>query len=177
MGVKGKRVKNNEPVVFTSVDHIISQATADGFVVDGLVDINKIVEKEDIKIIKDSTLPSVVSGYLKCIEGKWVIGVNASHHQKRQRFTIAHEYAHYIYHKDDHGDFIDEEIYFRSESTNNIEYKANQVASELLMPTTHFQDAINSGINTVEKLAEKFGVSAAAVKIRAVNLGYRSGNE
>ena len=178
MGIKGRRVKKNgEPSLFASVEHIINQAIADGLINDGLVDINKIVEREGIEIKKDSTLSSAISGYLRCIDGKWVIGVNASHHLKRQRFTIAHEFAHYIYHKDDYGDFVDEEIYFRSESTNNIEYKANQVASELIMPEKYFHEAIKSGFNTVEKLADKFDVSTTAVKIRAINLGYRSGNE
>src|ERR1041384_7945755 len=51
-----------------------------------------------------------VSGLLVIEDDKGMIGVNASHPQVRQRFTIAHEVGHYVLHRDQLPVFIDKKL-------------------------------------------------------------------
>jgi len=89
----------------------------------------------------------------------------------RQRFTIAHEIAHYLLHRDQIGDGIEDTILYRSTLSDRREAEANRLAADLIMPEksivadlralgTH----ITPEVATV--LAEKYDVSEAAMKIR-----------
>ena len=79
-------------------------------------------------------IDSDVMRHLKKAENGWVCTVNANHHPTRQRFTLAHELAHYILHRNKHSEFVDN-TYFRSiDSENPMEYEANAFAGVLLMP-------------------------------------------
>ncbi len=177
MGVKGRRSRKltDEPTLLSDVQSIINNAIDKGYVENYTVDIEKIVKDKGIILKKDTELSSSVSGYLKMIDKNWVIGVNAKHHPKRQRFTIAHEFAHYCLHKDDRGSFIDEEIYFRKSNDSSIEFNADRFASEILMPEYLFRDAIiTNRITKINELAEKFNVSVLAIEHRAKNLNFKT---
>ena len=108
MGVLGRRIKNNledEPTLLGDIDAIIQKAKNKGMISNYVVDIKAIVEDEGIKIKKED-LPSSFSGYLKKNSNNWIIGVNKNHSDKRQRFTITHEFAHYILHRKDDQDAL-----------------------------------------------------------------------
>ena len=116
------------------------------------------------------------SGFIERISPeKWAIHVNKWENPLRQRFTIAHELAHFILHKDilQAGSHYDS-ILYRDENTSSIERQASSFASELLMPKDKFAQYINEGSNTIEKLAEKFKLSTSAVRYRAYKLNYIS---
>lgn len=117
-------------------------------------------------------------------EGNGIIGINSSHHENRQRFTIAHEIGHYLLHKGE-PTFIDrkfERINFRSGSgapvvdTDKIEeIEANKFAAELLMPQDFLiKDILSSNDiedgNLIDELSEKYGVSSQSLAIRLTNL-------
>jgi Zn-dependent peptidase ImmA (M78 family) len=53
-----------------------------------------------------------------------------------------------------------------------MEISANNFAAELLMPSKYINEAIDAGINTLDLLADLFGVSSLAVKYRVNSLGY-----
>lgn len=98
---------------------------------------------------------------------QWLISINSLHHPRRQRFTFAHELAHFFLHKNKQRDFTDT-VFFRSENVkNNIEFEANNFAGALLMPKDEFVDYIRNTSNNIENISEKFNVSAMAVKVRA----------
>ena len=174
MGVKGKRSLklSDEPTLLRNIEDIISKAREKGFINNYQVDIKEIVKSHGV-ILREESMPSSLSGYLRFIDQKWVIGVNSKHHPKRQRYTIAHEFAHYILHRDDRGEFEDEEIYFRSDKTSSIEFKADEFAGEILMPDDLFRHAIKNGLKQIEELANAFNVSTLAVKVRAQMLGFK----
>ena len=174
MGVRGIRSRKyiDEPTLLNDIKDIIAKAKEEGFVSGYEVDIRKIVKQNDVEI-REEDLSSSYSGYLKYIDGKWVIGVNKNHHPKRKRFTIAHEFAHYCLHRDERGSFMDKEIYFRKSNESSIEFKADEFASELLMPEDLFKDALKSGIKKIKDLADSFNVSTQAIKHKATNLGYK----
>ena len=177
MSVKGRRSRKltDEPTLLSDVQSIIDNAIGKGFIEEYNVDIEKIVKDKGIILKKDNELSSSVSGYLKMIDKKWIIGVNAKHHPKRQRFTIAHEFAHYCLHKDDRGSFIDEEIYFRKSNDSSIEFNADRFASEILMPEDLFKDAIvTKGITKIKELSNIFNVSVMAIELRAKFLNFKT---
>lgn len=102
--------------------------------------------------------------------GKWRIHVNAQHHPNRQRYTIAHEIAHFFLHR--HlQDVFEDKIFFRGGEATKEEYQANEFASALLMPESAFRREIKSGKVDVEELAKFFQVSTLALRLRAKNLG------
>jgi Zn-dependent peptidase ImmA (M78 family) len=98
--------------------------------------------------------------------------VNKLHSPRRQRFTLAHELAHYVLHREEQDLFSDKQ-FFRSNETNWMEAQANKLAANLLMPEHTFRNHIENGVTGLDDLAEIFGASSSAVKIRAESLGYR----
>jgi len=109
------------------------------------------------KIVKDSSQ----------IEGSgYSIYLNGAHHVNRQRFTLAHEIAHYILHKDSIGDGIADDALYRSGLSDAKEFMANKLAAEILMPSKLVNIKIREGLDTVEKLAEAFNVSVSAMAIK-----------
>lgn len=113
-----------------------------------------------------------MSGYLENRGGQWVVGVNALHAGVRQRFTIAHEIAHYVLHRKQQGTFRDVIFMRRSSNATTMEREADTFAAELLMPENQLVQDIRSGMVNVMMLAAKYNVSALAMKYRLQNLGY-----
>lgn len=114
------------------------------------------------------------SGFIERITPQeWAIHVNKWEHPLRQRFTIAHELAHFILHQNilQAGSHYDS-ILYRDENTSAIEREANSFASNLLMPADKFEQYIRDGENTIERLADKFQLSTSAVRYRAYKLKY-----
>ena len=180
MGVKGRRkiLLKDEPTSLKDVESVLNMAREQGFINHYEVDIEEIVKSHDELILeKDPNMEASMSGSLSKnkISNKWVIKINAKHHIKRQRFTMAHEFAHYILHKDDQGKFVDEEIYFRKDHDSPIEYNADLFAAKLLMPEDLFRQAINEdGVKKISELSELFNISKAAIAIRAEKLGFKT---
>ena len=93
--------------------------------------------------------------------------------RERQRYTLAHELAHFFLHQDRinaSGAIIDNVLY-RSGQPVQIEYEANRLAADLIMPDdlVHADLAalglpISDGI--IERLAQEWQVSKAAMEIR-----------
>ncbi len=129
-----------------------------------------------------------LSGMLAREDGRIVIGVNASHHRNRQRFTIAHELGHLVLHLRGRQQplFVDERmVYFRDEVSSRAvdqeEIQANTFAAALLMPRSFLladlrgRDLdINDDIE-VSRLGRRYEVSVQALSIRLSWLGLVDG--
>ena len=100
----------------------------------------------------------------------WCIFVNKYENKRRQRFTIAHELGHFIFHKNNKS-LEKDLIFFRDETNNKEEREANDFASELLMPEKMVKAYIKEGYNTIQLLADKFDLSTSAVRYRVYKLG------
>ena len=98
-------------------------------------------------------------------ESGYAIYVNANHSETRRRFTIAHEIAHYVLHKNLIRDGIVDDTLYRSGLSNLIEMEANRFAAEILMPTHLIRAAIRKEFS-ISKLAKQFNVSNEAMAIR-----------
>jgi Zn-dependent peptidase ImmA (M78 family) len=138
------------------------------------VDPYAIAEALNIRVI-EATLPESISGK---IERDWIdndgfmITVNAGHSEVRKRFTVAHEIAHYVLHRDLIGDgIIDNALYRDGRLGDEKERQANRYAAIILMPPRLVREAWNRGKITATDLAHEFGVSAAVADIRMRELG------
>lgn len=142
------------------------------------IPVEQIATAKGIEIREATGVPSI-SGALITDSGRPVIAVNSSQHKNRQRFTIAHEFAHY--HLSHPADHVDEDftISWRDENSstasNPNEIEANQFAAELLMPQDMIlRDIVDASViddSFIEKQAKKYQVSTQAMTFRLVNLG------
>lgn len=97
------------------------------------------------------------------------ITVNRDDTRVRQRFTFAHELAHYFLHAQQvPPDGIRENIFLRAFNGNyssEMEREANRLAAHILMPYTKIKAALEEGGSLVH-LASIFDVSTQAMAIR-----------
>ncbi|TDR89538.1 ImmA/IrrE family metallo-endopeptidase [Enterovirga rhinocerotis] len=118
-------------------------------------------------------LPDNISGSIRCErDGPCTVEVNALHPNTRQRFTLAHEIAHYAMHRDLIGDGVVDNALYRSEQLADVhERQANSFAARTLMPRSLVREAWEEGLQTAPELAERFGVSTQVAEIRMRELG------
>jgi len=136
------------------------------------VKLGAIAKRLGVKVLL-STLPRGTSGQIGKENGGFFIRINRHEAKHRQRFTLAHEIAHYILHRDKivaSGGWS-ENILLRSGQSADIEYEANRLASDLVIPSSQLAEvtADYSGPMTsevIEDLAQRFGVSTAAIEIK-----------
>lgn len=146
------------------------------------IPIFEIVQKSNIDIV-NFDLGNDVSGVLVVKQAKGVIGINPSDSEQRKRFTVAHEFAHYVLHRQSSELFIDDEpkVYFRDQKSSKGEYykeiEANTFAAAILMPEHFIKEEINKidseyiDEEAIIKMASQFQVSTIAMSFRLANLG------
>lgn len=129
--------------------------------------------------IKVSSMPTGISGQIAREGNRYVIRVNRNEARERQRFTIGHELSHFLLHKDvvdasPRG--ITDNVLYRSGAPERIEYEANRLAADLVMPMALVEQKLRDEFNgivteaTIESLADSFEVSKAAMEIRLSTL-------
>jgi Zn-dependent peptidase ImmA (M78 family) len=125
--------------------------------------------------IKVSSMSTGVSGQIMREDGHYTIRVNRHEARERQRFTIAHELAHFFLHRpviDSSPDGIKDNVLYRSGEPERIEFEANRLAADIVMPMTLVEKVLQEEFNgvvteaTIESLAARFQVSKAAMEIR-----------
>jgi len=124
--------------------------------------------------VKSATLKPRVSGQIQpsaTSESGYRIRINRHEPLVRQRFTIAHEIAHFLLHQEYIGDGLEDTILYRSTLSNTIEAEANRLAADLIMPRGLIMQSLHKhgGDATVEvasEMASEFQVSEPAMKIR-----------
>lgn len=126
-----------------------------------------------IKILK-STMPGSISGEIREADGVVTIKVNRHDVKERQRFTIAHEIAHFLLHRDRLANGITDDVLYRSRLSDELEREANRLAADIIMPAHLIKKALDeNGMLKPEdrqkKVSELAQVSLAALKIRTGN--------
>ena len=149
------------------------------------IPVKRIANAEGLPII-ETEYGADVSGALISANGLSGIAINAAQHPNRQRFTIAHELAHFLLRHD--SEHVDRNftILLRddrsSEATDWMEMEANSYAACLLMPREFllrdlrlsFYGEPDLSEEQIVSLARKYKVSATALRYRLVNLGLLS---
>lgn len=121
--------------------------------------------------VLSSTLPSGISGEIRPSPNGFVVSVNRHDSARRQRFTVAHEIAHFLLHRDQIGSGISDDVLYRSSLSDTREAEANRLAAEILLPREKLDHELQAlpGLNQEElisSLATSFEVSEVAMKIR-----------
>ncbi|MFP5976632.1 ImmA/IrrE family metallo-endopeptidase [Enterobacter mori] len=122
--------------------------------------------------VKLATLPANISGEIKEVEGVVTIRINRHDVKARQRYTLAHEIAHFLLHRHLLREGISDDVLYRSSQSGDIEAEANRLAADIIMPSSHIdkiyqihfkgkKDAI-----LYELMAESLAVSVIALKYR-----------
>ena len=142
------------------------------------VPIINIARDLNLKIYKTSSLSDDQSGLIRKEDDGYIIYLNENHSPARGRFTIAHEIAHFLKHKDKiDGDYITSNKQCLgcgdglnlTENEKKREIEANIIAAELLMPEEKFREAWENSSN-MEELANQFDVSVSAITTRGNKL-------
>lgn len=118
-----------------------------------------------------AALPLNISGLIKPDGDGYVIKVNRFESKERQRFTIAHEIAHFLLHRDRIQAGVVDSVLYRSKLSSRLEAEANRLAADILMPIDQVRRVLDShqGLTPTETnslLSEKFEVSKQAMGIR-----------
>lgn len=106
-------------------------------------------------------------------ESGYAIDVNANHAITRRRFTIAHEIAHFVLHRERIGHEMYDDHMYRSGLPERMEWEANGLAADILMPRHLVLKSLSEHQGSASKMAFHFEVSEQAMKIRLENLGVR----
>jgi IrrE N-terminal-like domain len=125
--------------------------------------------------VKLATLAANVSGEIRpdpsAGSAGFLIRVDRHETKERQRFTVAHEIAHYLLHKDLIESGLSDDVLYRSNLSNRKEAEANRLAADLVMPWSLIDDWMEqfpSGTASqyAEQLALHLGVSKIALQVR-----------
>lgn len=103
---------------------------------------------------------------------KWLIVYNSAvRSEGRKRFTIAHEFGHYILHRHDRDRFEcgNDDIETGGGNERDIESDADKFASTLLMPLDDFRKQVDGqpvSFDLLGHCADRYGVSLTAAALR-----------
>ncbi|MDP3117972.1 MAG: ImmA/IrrE family metallo-endopeptidase [Phenylobacterium sp.] len=93
------------------------------------------------------------------------IVINSRDSSRRQRFTFAHELAHYMLHRDLVDEVVDNALYRSPNLGDDMERQADRFAAQLLLPANEVRRAY-AREKALARLAELFDVSDQALRIR-----------
>lgn len=150
------------------------KAILDQYLLDYPVKLGQLARELGVAI-RVSSLGTGVSGQISREGNQYIIRVNRNEARERQRFTIGHELAHYLLHRhviDGSPEGITDSVLYRSGAPERIEYEANRLAAEIVMPMHLIEQELREKFGgvvtdaTIESLASKFEVSKAAMEIR-----------
>ncbi len=155
---------------------------ADNKVAEPPVPVDKIAKKLGL-LLCQLPVHNDISGAIVRKGDHVVVAINPSHPPTRQRFTIAHEIAHFLLHGD-LMEHVDRDLWVSwrnaesSQASDWNEVEANNFAAQLLMPASFVRrDVATLGQiskNSVPLLAKRYNVSAQAMEFRLINLGLRN---
>ena len=164
---------------YARIDKIIDHLLAEHSVKEPPVPVEKMIRAKGVTIRKINLKD--ISGMIVRDNDSILIGVNSTQAETRQRFTLAHEFGHFLLHE---GKPVHYDKQFRmdlrsslsSTGTDNEEIEANYFASSLLMPRLFLErDVADRFIDiedadAVEDLAKRYKVSLQAMNIRLLNV-------
>lgn len=125
--------------------------------------------------VRSATLPHGKSGQVspsQTAPAGFTIRINRHESKERQRFTLAHEIAHFLLHRDKLKNGIMESVLYRADGiSNQEEIEANKLAAEMVMPFSAIESRMGNrrahiDSEMVKEFAREFRVSAPAMEIR-----------
>jgi hypothetical protein len=137
------------------------------------VKVGELANALGIEVVRSPLAPRV-SGLIEPSETSrsgFRIRVNKYEVPERQRFTVAHEIAHYLLHRDHIGCGVIDNVLYRSNLTSRKERDANRLAAEIVMPSNWVMKELERRggrevPGVAEELAALFKVSPPAMRVR-----------
>lgn len=141
-----------------------------------LPDILKLIEDVERIPVTVMPLPDGVAGAIGRKRGRSFIFINSTDQPVRRRFTLAHEYGHFVL---GHPSVVDKssDIGPKEGGRSPAEVEANYFASEFLAPEQAVRGFLRArrieeiDLRTVVGLGTFFGISASAARIRFEAIG------
>lgn len=126
-----------------------------------------------IEVFKSSLKPAI-SGLIEPSDASpsgFRIRLNRHEMVERQRFTLAHEIAHFLLHRSEIGGGVIDDTLFRSALSTRKEVEANKLASKIIMPDHLVAEERRKLAHLpldeqVATLAKLFRVSEPAMRIK-----------
>lgn len=142
------------------------------FLDDAPVDLDGMAQALGLDVRYEASMPSNVAGSIRRVGDRFRVDINGRHSKWRQRFTLAHEIAHYVLHRDLIGDGITDTDKYRSRLSDDLETQANRFAVEILMPARTLRPLyLRDGVRDLASLTSRLCVSEEAMRIRLRSLG------
>lgn len=128
--------------------------------------------------VKLSTMRPGVSGMIVRVGAEYVIKVNRHETRERQRYTLAHEISHFLLHRqiiDQSSVGIVDNVLYRSGAPEQLEYEANRLAADIVMPDIQVEQIFESlgtlvSEEVIDHMAHIFQVSKVAMEIRLTTI-------
>lgn len=119
-----------------------------------------------IEVERVEDLPK--SGMASLVKNGWVISLNDDEPIVRQRFSLAHEIFHTIV-----DEWSSKLLPSRAgySSNDRLEQMCDRFAAALLAPRVMVRADWADGMQSIPKLARRYGVSQSAMRIRLLQLG------
>ena len=132
------------------------------------VDIHRLCEAIGPEPYGVPDMPKDLSGVItRPATDKFIIYYNMQDPRPRQRFTIAHELAHYILHRPELKEDYYESILYRGGLSHKQETEANRLARDILVPPAKLDAYIDKHLDQrIDDVAHVFGVTAQLISIQ-----------
>ena len=162
-----------EPSALDTPERIIEYCRQAGYVEGFSTDIRKLIEDTPGLSLSFEDLGENDAYIKKINDNCFHIAINSKHPPVRQKFSMAHEYIHFQFHRDSIDSMPEgEKILHRNEERDWKEYQANKAAAEILMPYDYFVEIVRQNGGDISRIASSFGVSTLSVRFRAKELGF-----
>jgi Zn-dependent peptidase ImmA (M78 family) len=139
----------------------------------------KVAPNSPIHEVVERNIPGCVGAlvYGEALPRQWAIMYHVGQSDGRRSFTVGHEFAHYVLHRElieedgrfDGGIYCDENAVIRRNGSG-IEQEADEFAAALLMPLHDFRRQLPArarpDFEVLGRLAKRYGVSQTAAILR-----------
>ena len=126
--------------------------------------------------VKRATLKPGISGHIIENDNGVMIKINRHDVKERQRFTLAHELAHYLLHRDELRNGIEDTMLYRSTLSDSLEIQANKLAADIVLPFSLIEQEMFAPDTRLEAKIERIAclakISIPAVQIRLKHSGF-----
>ena len=147
------------------------------------VDVSRLATEYTKQVFPDEPITRVVAREFEGFEGaliprpgtsEWGIGYStAIPTQGRRNFTVAHEFGHYLLHRNKYPNGLQcrpEDMAVWDSEYNRVEAEANRFAASLLMPLDDFREQLpgrrKADFGDLSACADRYGVSLMAATLR-----------
>lgn len=124
-------------------------------------------EGVQVKVMHRDLGRTMSGGIRRFDDTNYAIAANSKESRVRQRFTLAHELAHFILHRQLLEETFPESLLLRGGLPTTEEIEANRLGAEILMPIEAIDAYIEDNPNfNLIGMAKHFNVSAFAMSVR-----------